>query len=514
MKGFSTLEMMIAMAIMTVTLTAVIVVSFGTQGALVGGETNSEAMNIAQKSLEQEQQLARKDFRLVSATTSQWDIYTGTTTVDPWAGEPYTSKKITATVSWKDQHQQDHFVTLTTILSNFMNAVGGDTCAAPTGTWSAPQGTDYAFNTTSLISTPGVYTLAGLDAYRGKLYVGAQSAPSGQPTFFVFDIANPPHKPILLGGVNTVPSASASQRGPRDIVAGNSAMLSGVVHSYVYAANGYNADYNSCALSDKCSQLQVLDVTDPLHPSVVVNFKFATSSQSVPNSLPYVSGSAGQAYGETLFYNQGYLYVGLHTAGSGPEFAILDVHDPLNPHAIGPGYDVGAEVHAISVRGKFAYLATGNSGNELLVLDVSNPFTPTPVTNVFNPPGLNAGASIYTIGDSLYFGKQYAGGQPEFYILDITNPLSAVPLVSATSKKVLGSSIAGLVVRNTLAHVLTSTSRALYTYLIADPSNISQYASPIAMPGDGVALDCELNYLYAASNNGTTGYISLITPAP
>lgn len=512
MRGFSTLEMMIAMAVMVITFSAVIVVSYGNQGALIAGQTNAEAMNIAQKALEEAQQLARKDFRLVVASSSTYDIYTSETFVEPWSGDTFSSKKVTATVSWKDQRQQERYVTLTTILSNFMNAVGGDTCAAPTGDWRHPSSVDYSF--ASLSGVPaGTYTLSGFDAYRGKIYLGASSATAGQPTFFIFDISDMAQPPQLIGKLNTV-SASAQQRGPRDVVAGNTALVSGAPHTYVYASNGYNANFNNCAAGTNCSQLQVIDVTNPAAPFIAANFKFATSSLSVPNPTPYVSGSAGQAYGEALFYKDGYVYLGLHTTGSGPEFNIIDVHNPLNPQAIGSGYHVGAEVHAISVRGKFAYLATGNNGNELLVLDISNPLMPVAVSGVYNPPGLNAGASVYTIGNSMYFGKQYAGGSAEFYIMDITNSGSGVQPLSASSKKVIGASVAGLVVRDTTAFVQTTTARVVYVYDISNPSSIGMYASPISMPGDGAALDCELNYLFAISNNGANGYITVVKPAP
>ncbi len=74
-KGFSTLEMLLAMSILILVLTAVILVSFGNQAMIIDSQTNAEALNIAQGLLEKAQPDSRKDFNLVNpvATTTTDD---------------------------------------------------------------------------------------------------------------------------------------------------------------------------------------------------------------------------------------------------------------------------------------------------------------------------------------------------------------------------------------------------------------------------------------------------------
>lgn len=66
--GFSTIELMISMAIMVLVLTAVVMTSFGSQSFLSNSRITREATNIAQGILEENQALARKDFNLVNST--------------------------------------------------------------------------------------------------------------------------------------------------------------------------------------------------------------------------------------------------------------------------------------------------------------------------------------------------------------------------------------------------------------------------------------------------------------
>jgi putative endonuclease len=509
-RAFSTLEMMIAMAVMVITLSSVILVSFGNQGMLVSGQTNSEAMNLAQKMLEEQQELTRKDFRLVAATSSTEDIYTKTILVEPWPGDPYSSKRVSATISWNDQRMIPRSLSVTTVLSNFMNAVGGDTCAAPMGDWANPQKDDYALDLTSLLPMAGTFAIGSLDAYRGKLYVAARNTSAATlPAVFVFDISNPPQKPTYLGSVDNNPG---SITGLYSFHVGNTVLVSGVPRTFAYAANAFgSANLNTCTQAANCSQMQVFDVTNPANPTLAYSFKFATSSESVPNWLPYVNGSASTV-GKSLFYRDGYVYLGLSNAPTGPEFTIIDVHNPLSPIPIGSGYEVGFGVEAIYVRGNYAYLATNDTANnELVVLDISNPLAPTLVPSVFNPPGLGFGNALYAIGDRLYFGKTYAASSPELHVFDITKPANGVP---SAGSKAIGSSVAGLVVRGPLAFTLTSTTQLLHIFTVSDAANILPHATPLAMPGIGVALDCEQNVLYAGTNNGANGFVTVIKPAP
>jgi Tfp pilus assembly protein PilV len=509
--GFSTLEMMIAMSVMVITLSAVVLTSFGTQGMLIGGETNAEAMKRAQALLENVQQQARKDFNLVNPVPETVDgIYTTSVEVTPWNLDPYTTKKVTVFVTWTDDKHVPRSLKLTTLLTNFTQAVGANTCSSALfGNWTTPQKTDYQFDSTSLLSGTGItgsYTIGDIDVYQGKLFtVMSGTSVNTSPTFFVLSTTSPSGKPQYLGSVDN----SSTVSGGLNAVA--------VAGDYAYIANGYGANFwngtTGCLSGPSCAQLQIIDVkpTSPTYLQVRANFLVPTSTLAIA----HVTGTGGQAVGTSIFYHDGVIYLGLTKTATGPEFNIIDVHQFLSDPAHGKpvwlgGYTVGAAVNDISMRGKYAYLATPNQ--ELITLDISNPLSPV-VTGGYDAPDASGnGKRLALVGDRLYLGRTVTAANPELYLLNNTNPGVLLPAPLGT--KEISSSVNGLVIRDYLAFVLTSTSRQFQIWNIKTPASITSYAPALSMPGDGSALDCEGNYLYAATNNGSTGFLSVIKAGP
>jgi type II secretory pathway pseudopilin PulG len=64
-SGFSTVELLVAMALLILCLTAVLLVSSGSETLLVDSQTSREALSIAQTALEAAQSAGRKDFKSV-----------------------------------------------------------------------------------------------------------------------------------------------------------------------------------------------------------------------------------------------------------------------------------------------------------------------------------------------------------------------------------------------------------------------------------------------------------------
>lgn len=501
MRGFSTIEIVIALGILSTTLAAVVMVSFGSQALLEEGEMNAEALQKAQEVLEQEAANARKDFKLVHTIAATQDgAYQTSATVSMWPGDPYTTKRIEAIASWQDERSVSHSVTLTQLVSDFSDPTTLDTSEPSlSGDWTHPRSTDRIFASGDLLSSsaPSGYTfsttntIGAIDAYHGMLYVAtAATASAHSDSLFIFDISNP-IDPRYRGSID---NNSASTKG-MNAVAG--------VGGYAYAANAFGSNFKTCKIGANCAQLQIFDVTDPTSIASPINFLIPTSSP------PYVYGTGGQAAGKTLFYADGYLYVGLTKTAHGPEFNIIDVHDPHNPHWLG-GYQVGNSINQIYVRNGFAYLASDDKSRELLVLDVHDPSAPTPVS-FFDPSGTlgyETGQSMYLIGDTVYLGMGAAGGFPELYVLDIAHPTAP----ASTGSRVIGSTILGMFADNKLAYLLASTIQQFQILDVSDPTSIAPYASAITLPGTVAALDCEGNYFYVGSNNGATGNVSIISP--
>jgi len=122
-KGFSTIEMLVAMAVLAMCFAAIILISFGSQSLLVDSQTNSEAINMAQELLEKAQADARKDFTLVNSYAEDADIdgiiYHKSVAVEQ---PDQFIKRVIATVSWIGQSNQDLSVRLTALVTDFENA--------------------------------------------------------------------------------------------------------------------------------------------------------------------------------------------------------------------------------------------------------------------------------------------------------------------------------------------------------------------------------------------------------
>ena len=69
-KGSSTLEILIAFAILTITLTALVSVFFGNQSVTVDTQTSTEALARASRELEKEHVLAGTNYLSASSTSS------------------------------------------------------------------------------------------------------------------------------------------------------------------------------------------------------------------------------------------------------------------------------------------------------------------------------------------------------------------------------------------------------------------------------------------------------------
>lgn len=507
-RGTSTLEILIAFAILTLTLTAAVMVIFENQSVALDAQMSNEALYKAQALLEHERMLSRQNFGSVVSLPAAVDG-TFTPAVDVQTLDAST-KKILSTVSWANTGRILS-VQLSTLVTDFTN---NNFCGAPlSGDWKDPQ--HYDFPTAALMpkNSPSGVGLSDIKAYQQKLYLAAYSTASNADTFYIFtEPSDPTQQPTYLGSVDNAPSISSAGL--------NAIALDG---AYAFAANGYNANYTTCSVSSSCAQLQVIDVHDAAHPTVVKNIK-----------VPGVTGMGGQAVGWSIFYDDGYVYLGLVKAGSGAEFNIFDVGggggaaSPTNPMWKG-SFTVGRTINSIRVQNNFAYLATDDNSRELVVLDVSDKTNPT-LASIFNAPGstnFGYGYDAYPLGTTIYFGRTYVGTAPEFYILDGTNPTSTPPILGSEDIGTTANpdSVNSLLVRGSLAFFITNSQFQIWN--IADPKNIYPWSSSGATntflslsamnaDGSGGVLTCSGNTLYAAIQSSTpnSDSLSVITPGP
>ncbi len=496
-RGFSTVELMIALALASIVISAVAVVGFGEQSSGASAQNAEAALREAEDRLSEMQRLSRQDFNLVNATTSIRSGFSESVSV---VQKNFTQKEVIASIEWGSVHPLS--IELSMLVPNFENLQAPDTCDSSVGNigaWKHPSIRTYDFGALVLGGLPlSGFSLSGLDAFFGKLYVTADAAPvANRNTFFIFDISNPMTAPTLLGNLDNDPAVAAGLKGVA--VASTSQGIFAFLASASSFARG---------------QLQVVGIGDAAHPQLVATYKMPLLS--VP--------SAG--FGNAVLYKDGYVYLGLtSTSAGGDEFNVVDVHDPPHPAWAG-GYSlVGHDVNAIAVKGSRAYIVhpLDFSADQLSILDISNPGNPSRAGGfAYADGGFANGKSITVVGANVYFGRtasniaHAADGIPELFLLDASrlSPPSIVGSVALAT----GDSVNGIIVRGDLLFVLTNTQ--LQVWNAADASHPVPWTPDgttnafIALPGGkGIALACEGDTLYMISRGktGASDILSVIT---
>ena len=459
---------MIALAIVVLSVSAVVLVSFGSQFMGVDAQTNDEAIYKAEAKLEQVRSLSRSSFAAVRSDgpvpDGMYSLSTEVTDLSPCA------KYVTVKVNWQNDIRPLETALHTKLTSPAdAHALAGDCAAeAPADGWTAPT------TLGSADLTPSGTQATGLDVVGEYAYVTGVHANAASADFFVFDVSDPAG-PQLVGSLNTGKGLNAVD----------------VAGSYAFVA--HNATN---------TQLQVIDISDPAAPALI-----PSASRTLPGVDPDVNPSYPE--GRSIYYYDNHVFIGTYeTAGN--EFHAYDVANALNPQHRG-SYSVNHNVHDIVVRGPYAYLAlssTSDSAEELLILNVNNPASITEVGS-YNPPGTHCYATaLYALGSRLYMGmgKMYSqcdGALPDFYVLDISLPFLPTLLGSADLGLGNDNFVSGIIVSGNLAFLsLSQQTAGFQVWDVADPAS-PQNLSTLNYAEKAVGLDFENDYIFTAneSNN-------------
>ncbi len=388
-RGFSTLEIIIAFALLCIVLAGVAGAFFGTRYWTMALETSSEGLAIAQVKLDDLRAAAAADFQSVRAMPfspfgdcSERDLcyYTETAVVDvsPCA------KVLDVRSSWRTERFPTSTASLIDYRVDFphLRALGADCGMSPfVPLWSSVD----AFMSFPLLGDP-----VGIDALDGIAYV----------------IDNNPARLVAIAadGYND------------DYVFSDDAMLNAldVAHDV--------AEHKTYAfIAATSSQLRVLDVSD----LSAIDEVASTTLAGVP---------AGVEQGWRLQYYDGFVYIVTRFLNrpSAKEFHILDVSDTAAPIEIG-SHKLNTSAHAILVRDqkvndvthRFAYLATTHASRELMVFDVTDPASIASVASCDLPSG-QQGTALFMLGNMLYFGRENVpSGGEDLYAYDASDPAAS-----------------------------------------------------------------------------------------
>ena len=458
-SGMATLEILIAMIIIIMAISAVIMLIFGSQTSSISSGTNQEALYKAQTLLEDSRANARSNFSgVVTTAPVPDDIYTKNITVIDINSF---TKKVTSLVSWSG-----YYVSLSTVVTDWQSALEGDTCNQTlTGDWTNPQ----------LLGSADVGQNNGgtdVDVISQKAYLTANASSGSKPDFYIVDVSNPSLANLpILGSVDTGPGLAAVK----------------VYGNYAYVAN-----------MSTVSQLQVIDISIPNLPKVVASLR--------------VTPVGDTAVGNSIYYLNKKIYLGL-TKSTGTEFNVIDVSNPLNP-TLKASYEINSAVNNIRVKNDVAYLAvpddtsTAGVAEQLKVLDVSQADSGiiSQINKLSPNPSTMSGEALYLSkdGTTLYLGEGGAnpGHKPEFFTLNITTPNNITQINSKYIPTSSNITVNSIIVRSNLAFLWTNDTNL--GFQIWDLNNLSSAIPYAALNTNQTAssgMDCEGNYLYTAQKS-------------
>lgn len=470
----STLEILIAFAILTLSMTAIIMVVFGNQSLAVDTQTNVEALGKAQAQLEAARALSRQDFSAVITATSTWTppgnlTYNATTSV---ADITQCKKQATSTVAWKEGGRT-LIISLTTILSDIAGALalGGDCDVNPPfADWSNPEEK----------SGLNIDKATGIDVAYHLAFLTLKKTPNSSEDLSIVNVTSST-TPIEISRVNVKnePGFNAI-----DVATSTNG------HLYAYIAN-----------NNSVGQLLIIDVTVPTSPVFIAS-----------STLPGITTGVGRS----IFYYDKRVYIGTSyfvCAGCN-ELHIYDVSTPSSPTHV-DSINVNRNVNAIHVRDGLAYLATGPgtspAHNPLKIFDV-DPSSPTYKQQIgsFTATSDEEGTSVYLLGNKLYLGLERAtGGRPDFYVL---NASSIVPFASRNLALNSGAATVGIRVAGGLAFLGTSDPNKNLMILDITKTTLDVIGS-FNFSQTTTGIDLSDNTVYLSSFSGSRS-LEIVGPTP
>lgn len=467
-QGFSTLEVLIASALLTLAVFGVIVIVFGNDGFSLDSRLNNEALFWAKTHLNEARAQADSDFLGLTDSTSTEDggRYTGEVNI---IGLTPCKNLIESTVSWSPTPLRPQSVTLETVVASVEEflKLNSDCPDEPSGEddWKDPSSLQ------AIDFNPSGVQATDIDYSDGYVYITSDADSKEKDDLWVIDVQDPEVNIEIVGQVNTDDATQTKK-------------------PYGLNAVDVAGDYAYVARNASTTQFMVLDISNPASP-----FTVATST------LPGVGNSYPE--GRSIYYYDNRVYIGTHeTAGN--EFHVYDVSTPTNPVWRG-SLGINNNVHDIVVRGNYAYIATSGNARELQIIDISNPASPNLVTqyNVGGTGGNDAdGTALYLVGNTLYLGREYMKDNENLFVIDITNPLSPSLLGSETVLLKNDTEIVGIVATGHIAFISTTNSTDTFQiWDVSDPSDMELWTCTFNYSESPAALDFDGKYVYVANQS-------------
>jgi type II secretory pathway pseudopilin PulG len=492
-NGFSTLEALIAIAILAFCISAATMLAFGAQSYAVDTGTNIDALAMVLGSLEDARATAAGNFASVVSSSTVGSPYSSSLTI---TNNGQCEKWAVATTTWNTGRSQTVELVTNLIDPALAIALGGD-CGAPPGgsppgtggcptcpTWRKPRlFASYKFNPGQPVALDILERIAYVSDNKNKLNIVDTS---GATLGFSGDFLSPSYD-------------AGRQLNDLDVIKWIDP-LTGTAKKYLFAARGHD----SCDSGDTSDQLQVFDVTTPTAPSL-------QQSLTLAGSMPPSGSCPG---GWRVYYFDKYVYTTTRFT-AGHEFHVFNANNPVSLSETG-SLQASTTINDFfvtstilnGVKHTIAYVAASASKREVMMIDATNPNMPYVVGSLdLADSGTEPdGVSIYSIG-MLYIGRQVSSVTAELLAYRIayeTDPGNGKFVVKLThlGGGEIGADIDALRVFNKFAFIGTAVSNDEFqVWDISTPASISRIdTSPINFPNKvSGGLDYEDPYIYALS---------------
>jgi hypothetical protein len=231
-----------------------------------------------------------------------------------------------------------------------------------------------------------------------------------------------------------------------------------------------SGNYAYIASSDNSGELTVVDISNPVSPTLATTFDLTAENSGSANSdgLAVVMGKTN------------YVYLTRSTSG-GKEFYVFDISTPTSPLLVGSA-DLNGDLTEVAASGNYAYGASSDNAQEFQVIDVTSVVSPTLVASLDLDQGDTAanGISVAVGTNTVYLGRDGSTGSPEFYVINVTTPTSP----TMTSSLDIGTHI--------LKSLDYSSSVNLVFIANKNPANDDYYSVDVTAP-ESPALLTSLN---------------------
>ena len=304
-------------------------------------------------------------------------------------------------------------------------------------------------------------------------------------------------------------------------------------------ANGLhlNGEQLLVATDNTDAELAILDVSDPTDLSQLFTVNLDNNANGIAASVTHLFVASDDSGGEMvilesssgwacpaqdgvydaagsedvldLFVVDDVAYQ-VHSNGSNTELFVLDVSTVSTPSLLG-SLELGDTASSVYVSGNYAYIATSSATQEVMIVDVSSPGSMA-IDASFDLAGGADAQAIWVNDDRAYVGR-VSSGDPDFYVLDVTDPLGPAEIDSID----IANNVTGVFTVGDYAYLSTtdnagevvSVDMTTETSLsIADTLDLAENEDANDIHGEGSYV-----YVVRASGNDTEfNVIDISTP--